>query len=84
MPASGFPDGCVNPLTESLIVSHVFRAENGYQREKLNRELSDLSPAWVTESIASLERAGVIRVDRGKLYPTDQLRRLAALDMIGS
>jgi|HubBroStandDraft_6_1064221.scaffolds.fasta_scaffold933315_2 hypothetical protein len=80
----GYADGCVNPYTEALVVQQVFREARGYPRARLERDLDDLDPVWVAESIASLEQAGVVVVvKRTRIHRSRVLRRLAELDLIG-
>ncbi len=81
--AGGYPDGCVNPFTEALVVQQVSDAARGYPLTRLEADLDDLDPAWVAESIASLEEAGVVVVKRTRIHSSGALRRLAALELIG-
>lgn len=75
--------GCVNPYTEALVVLQIFReAVLGYPRTRLDADLDDLDPAWVSESIESLQHAGVVVVKRAAIHPSEPLRRLTALDVI--
>jgi hypothetical protein len=80
--AAGYRPGCVNPYTEALVLLAVFREAAGYPRARLDRDLADLDPVWVSESVDSLQEAGVIVIDRATLYPSAQLTRLTALDVI--
>jgi hypothetical protein len=67
------------------VVLQVFReAALGRSQARLEAELDDLDPSWVSESIESLEHAGVIVVKRRAIYPSGPLRRLAALEMVCS
>ncbi len=79
----GYPEGCVNPFTEALILLQVFReGQHGYPRARLDADLDDLDPSWVSESIDSLQKAGVIVVEQARIWPSAQLRRLVALDAV--
>jgi hypothetical protein len=78
----GYPDGCVNPRTEALVVQQVYDQPNGYLRAQLDADLDDLDPEWVEESIASLQEAGVVLVKRTLIHPSAALRRIGALEMI--
>jgi hypothetical protein len=75
-------DGCVNPFTEGLIVVQLLGQTRGYPLTRLRAELDDLAPDWIDESIASLERAGVVTLKRTRLHMTAATRRLDALDLI--
>jgi|GEM_PF-5568180 hypothetical protein len=77
-----YPEGCVDPRTESLVVEQVFRAPDGYPRRRLDALLDDLDPKWISDSIESLQQAGLIVVKQARIYPSQELRRLAALDII--
>ncbi len=82
MQADGFPNGCVNPSTESLVIQQLLGEAQGYPLTRLRAELDDLPPDWIDESIESLEKAGVVVVKRTRLHMSAATRRLDALDMI--
>ena len=82
MQADGFPDGCVNPYTEDLVVQTVLGEMPGYPLTRIHADLDDLQPGWVEESIESLQKAGVVVFTRTRLHMSPALRRLDALDLI--
>ncbi|MHB8240830.1 MAG: hypothetical protein ACYDHN_02460 [Solirubrobacteraceae bacterium] len=77
MPDGEFPGGCVNPRTEHLVVMCLLGQKRGITLRRLRKELDDLSPDWIEESIESLERAGVVFVNG-----TPAMQRLDDLDSI--
>lgn len=79
---SSYPGGCINPRTEALIVTCLLGEQHGITLKHLNKELDDLKPGWVDESIESLERAGVVFVSDTRLHGTPAMQRLDALDLI--
>lgn len=83
MPKLRFRARCVDHYTESLVVMHVYDEPDGYPEAKLYEELSDLDRAWVKDAIRSLQRAGLLKIRRGRLHRTTQLRRLAELHVVG-
>ena len=56
--------------------------KRGITLKRLHRELDDLEPGWVDESIESLEQAGVVFVSETRIHGTPAMRRLDALDML--
>jgi hypothetical protein len=78
-----FPGGCVNPYAESLVIHRVLGHEDGYPLKQVRRDLDDLPPDWIEDSIKSLEKAGVVVVKDTQLHMTEPLKRLDDLDMIG-
>jgi hypothetical protein len=88
MPDSSLADqpvdyrGCVNPLTEALVLGVIFRERDGYPRARLEKDLDDLNPEWVAESLASLHDICLIEERDGTVYRSGQLARLVALDAI--
>jgi hypothetical protein len=81
-PEYSYPGGCVNPRTEALIVTCLLGEKRGITLKRLNKELDDLEPGWVDESIESLERAGVVFVSETRLHGTPAMQRLDDLDLI--
>ncbi len=79
---AGYPRDCVNPYTEALVLLQVFGEPDGCPRAQLAADLDDLDPTWVSDSIASLEKVGVVVVKDARLYPSEQLSRLVALSVI--
>jgi hypothetical protein len=77
-----YPGGCINPRTEALIVTCLLGEKRGVTLKRLRRELDDLEPGWVDESIESLERAGVVFVSDTRLHGTPAMQRLDDLDLI--
>jgi hypothetical protein len=68
--------------TQGLVVLAVLGRKRGYPRTRLLADLDDLDAERVECAIASLERAGVVRVKRTRLYPSAALQRLDDLTMI--
>ena len=81
-PEYAYPGGCVNPRTEALIVTCLLGEKRGITLKRLNRELDDLEPGWVDESIESLEKAGVVFVSDTRIHGTPAMQRLDDLEMI--
>jgi hypothetical protein len=81
-PEYSYPGGCVNPRTEHLVVTCLLGEKRGITLKRLRRELDDLDPAWIDESIESLERAGVVFVSDTTIHGTPAVQRLDDLDAI--
>jgi DNA-binding HxlR family transcriptional regulator len=75
-------EGALNPYTESLVVHQVLGHKRGYPLTRLRADLDDINPEWIEESIASLERAGVVAVKRTRIHPSVVLQRVDDLDMV--
>ena len=77
-----YPGGCVNPFTEGLVVQQLLGRKRGMLPARLRKDLDDLSPEWVDESVASLEKVGVVITKRTRIHPTAAMQRLDDLNMI--
>lgn len=56
--------------------------KRGITLKRLRKELDDLDPGWIEESIESLEQAGVLFVSDTRIHGTPAMRRLDDLDAI--
>ena len=74
--------GALNPYTESLVVQQVLGHKRGYPLTRLRADLDDINPEWIEESIASLQRSGVVVVKRTRIHPSAALQRIDDLDMV--
>lgn len=81
-PEYSYPGTCINPSTESLVVQQLLGRERGYPLKRLQRDLDDLPPEWVEESIESLEKVGVVVLRDTRLHMTEATQRLDDLAMI--
>jgi hypothetical protein len=81
-PEYTYPGGCINPYTEALVVQQVLGHLRGYPLSRLRRDLDDLDPEWLEDSIESLKEAGVVLLKRTRIHMSPPVRRLDALDMI--
>jgi hypothetical protein len=77
-----YPGGCINPRTESLVVTCLLDEKRGITLKRLRRDLDDLPPEWIEESIESLEQAGVVFVSDTRIHGTPATQRLDDLEMI--
>jgi hypothetical protein len=77
-------DQPVDHWTERLVVLQALGRdeEGGCPLERVRAELSDIEPARVEDAIASLQAAGVVLVEGGRLRPSEAARRLDDLAMI--
>lgn len=75
-------EGTLNPYTESLVVHQALGHTRGYPLTRLRADLDDINPEWIEESIASLERAGVVAVKRTCIHPSAALQRIDDLNMV--
>jgi hypothetical protein len=75
-------EGARNPFTERLVVHRVLGRKRGYPIARLRADLDDINPEWIEESIASLERAGVVVVKRTIIHPSAALQRIDDLGMV--
>jgi hypothetical protein len=78
-----FPEGCVNPYAESLVIQQVLGHADGYPLKQVQRNLDELPPGLIENSIKSLEKVGVVVVKDTRLHMTEPLKRLADLSMVG-
>ena len=75
-------DHLFDGYTERLVVLQVLGQMRGCPRARLLAELDDIDPELVEHAIASLEKAGLVRVNRARVYPSAALQRLDELTMI--
>jgi hypothetical protein len=68
--------------TERLVALAVLGHKRGYPRARVLADLDDIDPELVDSAIASLERAGVLRSEGTRLYPSSAMQRLDELTMI--
>ena len=72
----------LNPCTECLVIHQVLDHKRGYPLIRLRADLDDINPEWIEDSMASLERAGVVAVKRTRIHPSAALQRIDDLDMV--
>jgi hypothetical protein len=75
-PEYSYPGGCVNPRTEHLVVTCLLGETRGITLKWLRKDLDDLDPGWIEESIESLEQAGVVFVSDTRIHGTPAMQRL--------
>jgi hypothetical protein len=62
-PEYTYRGGCINPRTESLVVTCLLDEKRGITLKRRRHDLDDLPPEWIEESIESLKNAGVVFVN---------------------